>query len=232
MCQRRVLLHAGRALILLGGILLCWKIVWLVTSVDVNEVESKIDKIGTAANPVLVQVYYESMCPDSKYFIREQLVPTVRKIPEIINFELVPYGKASTFENGTGIFFQCQHRERECVGNKIHACAIRYIEDNTKLLHYASCLFENLYDPESVAQDCAVANAVDWEPIQRCAGGVEGSELLKKYGEMTARLSPRVSFIPTVTLNGLQGVQGKILKDLVKEVCNAYQEDKPVGCSS
>ena len=68
-----------------------------------------------------------------------------------------------------------------------------------------------------------MANAVDWEPIQRCAGGVEGSELLKKYGEMTARLSPRVSFIPTVTLNGLQGVQGKILKDLVKEVCNAYQ---------
>jgi hypothetical protein len=35
------------------------------------------------------------MCPDSKYFIREQLVPAVQKIPEIINFRLIPYGKAT-----------------------------------------------------------------------------------------------------------------------------------------
>ena len=34
------------------------------------------------------------MCPDSKYFIRRQLVPVVEKIPEIIDFRLIPYGKA------------------------------------------------------------------------------------------------------------------------------------------
>jgi hypothetical protein len=34
------------------------------------------------------------MCPDSKYFIKHQLIPTVEKIPEIIDFRLVPYGKA------------------------------------------------------------------------------------------------------------------------------------------
>jgi hypothetical protein len=41
-----------------------------------------------------VTVYYESMCPDSKYFIRHQLVPTVEKISEILDFKLIPYGKA------------------------------------------------------------------------------------------------------------------------------------------
>ena len=52
-------------------------------------------QLGSKASPVLVEVYYESMCPDSKYFIREQLVPAVQKIPEIINFRLIPYGKAT-----------------------------------------------------------------------------------------------------------------------------------------
>lgn len=46
---------------------------------------------------VLVEVYYESMCPDSKYFIRQQLVPVMDKIPEIVDFRLIPYGKANVF---------------------------------------------------------------------------------------------------------------------------------------
>lgn len=45
-------------------------------------------------DPVLVEVYYESMCPDSKYFIRQQLVPAVAKVSQIMNFVLKPYGKA------------------------------------------------------------------------------------------------------------------------------------------
>ena len=45
-------------------------------------------------NHIFIEIYYESMCPDSKYFIKHQLIPTVEKIPEIIDFRLIPYGKA------------------------------------------------------------------------------------------------------------------------------------------
>ena len=52
------------------------------------------DRDGKISHPILVEVYYESMCPDSKYFIKKQLVPTVGKISEIVEFKLIPYGKA------------------------------------------------------------------------------------------------------------------------------------------
>lgn len=48
-------------------------------------------------DPVLVEVYYESMCPDSKGFFKHELVPTMEKIPEIIQFRLIPYGKANVW---------------------------------------------------------------------------------------------------------------------------------------
>jgi hypothetical protein len=51
---------------------------------------------------------------------------------------------------------------------------------------------------------------------------MEGSELLKGYGEETHNLSPSVTFIPTVVLDKNQGHQKDILKDLLKEVCSKY----------
>lgn len=39
------------------------------------------------------------------------------------------------------------------------------------------------------------------------------------HGEITHALKPSVSFIPTITLNGSQGRQASILKNLLEEVC-------------
>jgi len=153
MMQRRLIYHTVRALLFLLGILLVWKMVWIATTLgDVSNLADGDEKLGSKGSPVLVEVYYESMCPDSKYFIREQLVPAVQKIPEIINFRLIPYGKATTFENSTGIYFFCQHQENECQGNKIHSCAIKYISSPTKLLNYVSCLIKNIKYPQGAAK--------------------------------------------------------------------------------
>ena len=43
----------------------------------------------------MIKVYYESMCPDSKYFVVHQLLPTIKQLPDIADFKLVPYGKAN-----------------------------------------------------------------------------------------------------------------------------------------
>lgn len=48
-----------------------------------------------AGSPVMVMVFYEALCPDSKHFILKQLVPTFSKAPALIDFQLVPYGKAT-----------------------------------------------------------------------------------------------------------------------------------------
>lgn len=66
---------------------------------------------------------------------------------------------------------------------------------------------------------CARENHIDYEPIQKCYDSPHGAELLKLHGEATGALRPRMSFVPTVTLDGYQGRQASILKDLLVEVC-------------
>lgn len=47
----------------------------------------------------MVMVFYEALCPDSKHFIIKQLEPTYTKAPALIDFQLVPYGKATVFHH-------------------------------------------------------------------------------------------------------------------------------------
>lgn len=71
------------------------------TDVFMNITETK----PTIYPPVLVDVYFESLCPDSEKFIKEQLFPTYEKFAgkNILNISLVPYGNAEvkfyTFSN-------------------------------------------------------------------------------------------------------------------------------------
>lgn len=48
-----------------------------------------------AGSPVLVMVFYEALCPDSKNFIIKQLHGVYERAPSLIDFQLVPYGKAT-----------------------------------------------------------------------------------------------------------------------------------------
>ncbi len=72
---------------------------------------------------------------------------------------------------------------------------------------------------------------MNWDEIEKCTNGPEGGDLLASHGEDTHSLRPRVSFIPTVQVDGSQDGQNLMLKNLVKVVCNAYKgEDKPQAC--
>jgi len=256
MVQRRFFSIIIRAVLVGLGVFLIWRMVVMFTAIpsfdDGESIEkrsqnldvSKIIKADIAANhsglldphvpaPIMIKVYYESMCPDSKYFVVHQLLPTIKQLPDIADFKLVPYGKANTLENATGIYFVCQHLRLECEGNKFHACGVKHIENQQQLLKFVSCLFKNMRNPPRVAQSCASEVGADWNTIQQCATSMEGSQLLKMHGEDTHDLSPSVSFIPTIVLNDSQGIQKNILKDLKKEVCNVYFEKtgiKPESC--
>lgn len=94
-----------------------------------------------------VSVYYETLCPDSIAFIRNQLWPAHGSVGEIMDIDLIPYGKAavrqllfclSAFhqhaisfsvpfmqyeENGdNSVSFRCQHGSRECYGKLQKLC--------------------------------------------------------------------------------------------------------------
>nr|CAH0105245.1 unnamed protein product [Daphnia galeata] len=93
MAQRRMIYFIIRGMLLcLAGFGL-WRIISVISEnayLVKEEHELKDDH-------VFIEIYYESMCPDSKYFIKHQLIPTVEKIPEIIDFRLIPYGKAKDY---------------------------------------------------------------------------------------------------------------------------------------
>ena len=48
-----------------------------------------------AGAPVLVMVFYEALCPDSKHFVVKQLQNAFYTAPALVDFQLVPYGKAT-----------------------------------------------------------------------------------------------------------------------------------------
>lgn len=115
--------------------------------------------------------------------------------------------------------FQCQHGPQECLGNTVHACAAQHVSSAPVLLEYVKCMISNNYDPLAVGKRCAEENGVDWEPVRACAEGREGQDLLAAAGDKTDALKPKVSFIPTITIDGSQGGQKGILKDFTLELC-------------
>lgn len=125
----------------------------------------------------------------------------------------------TTTNRDGSLSFDCQHGEVECNANIYHACTIEAVQDQRVLLNMIACMIRNNYRPREVMISCAKENRVDYEAINKCYDSPHGAELLKLHGEATNALRPHVSFIPTITLDGSQGRQASILKDLLVEVC-------------
>jgi len=173
---------------------------------------------------LVVDVYYECLCPDSRYFVLHHLLPTVEKVGSLMDVRLWPYGKASTHKTDTGYSFNCQHGEVECEGNMYHACVTVMNLDQEKMVAMVACMIQDNMEPKTAASNCATQHGIYFERLDHCATGAEGTKLHYKAGVKTDALQPPVSFIPTIEIDGSQHKQGTILKDFIGEVCRIYTE--------
>lgn len=89
-------------------------------------------------------------------------------------------------------------------------------------------------NPKEAFARCSRSQSIDVETIQKCYNSLHGKELLRLAGEATNSLRPRVSFIPTVTLDGDQRRQATVLRDLLGEICKVLENGglMPKACES
>ncbi|XP_063616631.1 uncharacterized protein LOC134789887 [Cydia splendana] len=152
---------------------------------------------------VSLKVYYESHCPGSVKFFKEQLAPSLERLGRHLDVHMIPYGYAKTdYENGR-YTFECQHGDVECYGNMLHACAIDVARNNTKAALFNACIMERTNDYNTLNylvnwcghQHNISANAI-WETMNTGRAAI----LLKGYGDETHALRPR--YVPYVVLDG------------------------------
>lgn len=184
----------------------------------------KVESGSNATQSLQIDVFYESLCPDSRYFVVNQLYPAWKKLAPIMRLNLWPYGKASSRKVGDSYEFDCQHGSTECEGNFYHACGVNKIENKDKSLEYVKCMIADNANPSGIAKSCAEKISVNFSHIQSCAVGAEGKTLHYVAGKRTEALRPRVSFIPTIEIELSQRSQKLLLKNFTKEVCHAFRE--------
>ncbi|KAJ8976835.1 hypothetical protein NQ317_011831, partial [Molorchus minor] len=147
-----------------------------------------------------IHILFESLCPDSQAFIKEQLYPYWNDLAPYINLKLVPFWKK--YEGGTK--FVCQHGPQECKGNRILSCALKSLPSQKGQVEYVNCFMETFKrernNPEDFGQVCALQYGLDISQVIRCYNNEEGTIAQLKAQEETTKILPK--FIPTILYNG------------------------------
>ncbi|XP_065351021.1 GILT-like protein 1 [Cloeon dipterum] len=189
----------------------------------------------SATQAVKVSVYYESLCPDSIAFIRDQYHSTYQQLgSSSITVDFLPYGKATHTQDGNGNWnFDCQHGPEECRGNKVQACGLKYITNPDLQEAYVHCVMTSSYPPDA-GQSCAtsVGGVSDYSAISSCISSAEGDNALVAYGDRTHALGSILSFVPTIIYDDVfnQSEQNESLYNFLGVVCRHLSSPKPSAC--
>lgn len=188
-----------------------------LVSADTNET--------AAADKVKLAVYYESLCPDSRRFFLDQLVPTFGQLGQIIEPLLVPFGHARVLGDNKLV---CQHGSRECEGNRLMAC----IQNRAGAQHQAAipalgCVFAG--EPPKECVEKFLPNAT-YDDIDKCKGSEESYLMMIKNEQLTGK----VSYVPRITVNGewSHDIQSNFEFELKSNICNTYKGTPIEACKA
>ncbi|XP_061401328.1 GILT-like protein 3 [Musca vetustissima] len=171
-----------------------------------------------------VEIYYETLCPDSMRFVRNQLYGAMidGRLLQFSELVFIPYGKVGSWTNPSTneTTLYCQHGNRECELNALHACIV---EHNTmrEQLDMITCLL-NGYSTD--VDTCATQLNIDVTAAKNCKATRSTVDILKKYGDMTDAID--MTFVPSIGLGGVfdPWKQRSILHNFARVFCRKYRE--------
>lgn len=175
-----------------------------------------------------ISVYYESICPDSRRFILNQLIPTYEKLNQHLDIDLIPFGNANVSYPNHDFkpYFQCQHGPNECYGNKAQACVIDITKSTKPTLNYLKCMFEadNWKQTMTTAQKCSERLNLEWTQVKDCIEGSQGDRLLVAHSHRTFNLEPPHKSVPWIVIDGVNTdqIQRESEKNLLKYLCDTH----------
>lgn len=190
----------------------------------------KVRELESDNSTVKLTVFYESLCPDSIDFFNQQLRPAYLDLSHNVKLDLVPYGFAKQNYSHGRWTFTCQHGPKECDYNKIHACAIKLLKQDSKIYRFISCLMKDKNETLHLSK-CATMYKVNLEKINKCRLSKIGDRLLSKLGNRTDSFRPKLKWVPTVAFNDVytKKDQDEAMKNLAKVLCR-HLKHKPRAC--
>jgi interferon gamma-inducible protein 30 len=181
----------------------------------------------TDAQKVKVDLYFQTICHDSRQFIVDQVkaAQNTADFWKICDFDLYPYGNANRRKKGDEWEIICQHGPKECEGNILETCTLKLYEKYSQAIPFIICLEEGAPNWDTAGAACAAKGGLDWSKITGCASSETGHKYELEMADATESLNPQRTEVPWILINGEHSyeVNDEVQRDLVGYVCSVYK---------
>ncbi|CAD6192086.1 unnamed protein product [Caenorhabditis auriculariae] len=158
--------------------------------------------------PVMLEVFGESLCPDTTRFLKEHLLPTAKALEGTGSLILKyhPSGVQSECYLENGLYrCECQHGDRECLLNQLQSCVISALEIPQLYLPVVVCI-QGRSSFRSAISEC-IENAeprpeLDSSFMASCAKSQLGVKLLVQQNNERKRIAPNLDWVPWIIIDG------------------------------
>jgi len=186
-------------------------------------------------NKAFIEVYYESLCPDSRDFFINSYAKFLNTTGshELAHIDVIPYGNENqTFNLSTQLWdFECQHGPNECYGNDIQIAAV-YSQPQNVSHALIVCLFSHYSElrPGNITFEQALHSCNP--SIDQSLITLAKSRVVNQLHHISGQLTPNHTFIPWVMVNGKRddSAANEILRDMLGYLCSLREEEELDAC--
>lgn len=100
-------------------------------------ISEKSNEKDRFAKNLLVKFYYEALCPDSRTLMAD-LGREYFPFRKYLKLDFVPFGRAESLD-ANGDEFKCHHGPKECYGNMLHSCSLKYLQSQDARQQFVVC---------------------------------------------------------------------------------------------